>query len=154
MGFLGRLFGGAKATKDALGFVRDGIDAIAYTSEEKAHDAMAERRDVREFLVRWMESTKGQNLARRLISLLVVGMWVLLYAGAALMAIISAWKGSEFTAASTMLHDFADGMSTETLLVLAFYFGAGHVGKLLDIGNERAKAARDKRRHERGDASS
>ena len=41
MSFLGRLFGTEKALTEIVKAGRDGLDALVYTSEEKAADAAA-----------------------------------------------------------------------------------------------------------------
>lgn len=140
-GFLGRLLGSKDAIQDVVSNVRDGLDALVYTDEEREHDAKAERAEAREMLIEWLRATQGQNLARRLIALIVVSLWVALYSFAAILATVGAWAGAEFTNAAGMLHDFANGMSTELMLVLAFYFGATHMAKLIDLGIAKSRGS-------------
>ncbi len=79
MSFWGKVFGTDEAIKGAVGAVRDGLDALVYTDEEKSQDAAKERSEARSMLVGWMEATQGQNLARRLISLAITGVWLMQY---------------------------------------------------------------------------
>lgn len=131
MSFWGKLFGTDEAIKETIGAVKDGIDALVYTDEEKAVDAAKERSEARSMLVGWMEATQGQNLARRLISLAITGVWLLQY----IVAQIASSLAIFWTSAAKDLNELANlqlksanDMSPAVMLILAFYFAAPHMG--------------------------
>jgi hypothetical protein len=131
MSFWGKVFGTDEAIKGAVSAVRDGLDALVYTDEEKASDAAKERSEARSMLVGWMEATQGQNLARRLISLAITGVWLFQYLIAqAAMSVAIFWegKGDQLKALAKVNTDSANEMSSAVMLILAFYFAAPHMG--------------------------
>lgn len=131
MSFWGKVFGTDEAIKGAVGAVRDGLDALVYTDEEKSQDAAKERSEARSMLVGWMEATQGQNLARRLISLAITGVWLMQYIVAQIaMSIAIFWtsKAKELNELATLNMKSADDMGSAVMLILAFYFAAPHMG--------------------------
>ena len=78
-GILGKMFGSEKALGNIVGSVSRGLDSLVYTQQEKEQAAAAERAKAREMVLRWMESTQGQNLARRMIAVIVTSVWILQY---------------------------------------------------------------------------
>lgn len=130
MSFWGKLFGTDEAVRSTIGAVKDGIDALVYTEEEKAVDAAKERSEARSMLVGWMEATQGQNLARRIISLAITGVWLLQYVVAQIaMSIAIFWesKAAQLNALAKVNTTNADEMSSAVMLILAFYFAAPHM---------------------------
>lgn len=145
MSFWGKLFGTDEAIKSTIGAVKDGIDALVYTEEEKAVDAAKERSEARSMLVGWMEATQGQNLARRLISLAITGVWLLQYLVSQLASSIAIFwydKAVQLNALAKLQLDSANDMSPAVMLILAFYFAAPHMGDFAKavIGRFGAKA--------------
>lgn len=131
MSFWGKLFGTDEAIKSTIGAVKDGIDALVYTEEEKAVDAAKERSEARSMLVGWMEATQGQNLARRLISLAITGVWLLQYIIAQIASSIAIfWTSSakDLNQLAKLQMESANDMSPAVMLILAFYFAAPHMG--------------------------
>jgi hypothetical protein len=131
MSFWGKIFGTDAAISSAVGAVRDGLDALVYTDEEKALAGAKERAEARSMLVGWMEATQGQNLARRLISLAITGVWLMQYLVAQLaMSIAVFWeeKAAQLTALAVLNGKAADEMMSAVMLILAFYFAAPHMG--------------------------
>lgn len=131
MGFWGKVFGTDEAIKSTIGAVKEGIDALVYTEEEKAVAASKERSEARSMLVEWMQATQGQNLARRIISLAITGVWLLQYVvaqTAASIAIFWVDKSKELNALAKVQTENANDMSSAVMLILAFYFAAPHMG--------------------------
>ncbi len=131
MSFWGKLFGTDEAIKGAVGAVKDGLDALVYTDEEKATDAAKERSEARSMLVGWMEATQGQNLARRLISLCITSVWLIQYIVAQLaLSIAVFWtdKAKELNELAKINTQNANDMGGAVMLILAFYFAAPHMG--------------------------
>lgn len=131
MGFWGKVFGTDEAIKGAIGAVKDGLDALVYTDEEKANDAAKERSEARAMVVQWMEATQGQNLARRIISLAITGIWLTQYIVSQLAASIAIFwttKATQLNDLAKLQVDSANDMSSAVMLILAFYFAAPHMG--------------------------
>lgn len=131
MSFWGKIFGTDAAITGAVNAVRDGLDALVYTDEEKASDAAKERSEARSMLVGWMEATQGQNLARRLISLAITGVWLAQYLVAQIaMSVAIFWtsKADELDKLAKVNMQSADDMGSAVMLILAFYFAAPHMG--------------------------
>lgn len=131
MSFWGKLFGTDEAIRGAVGAVKDGLDALVYTDEEKAQDAARERTEARSMLVEWMKATQGQNLARRLISLAITGVWLLQYVISQIALSLSVFwtsRADQLNQLSQVLTTSATDMSGAVMLILAFYFAAPHMG--------------------------
>lgn len=131
MSFWGKVFGTDEAIKGAVSAVRDGLDALVYTNEEKAVDAAKERSEARSMLVGWMEATQGQNLARRIISLAITTVWLFQYIVAQLaMSVAVFWtsKTAQLNELAKLNMASADDMGSAVMLILAFYFAAPHMG--------------------------
>lgn len=130
MSFWGKVFGTDEAIKSTIGAVKDGIDALVYTDEEKAVDAAKERAEARSMIVEWMQATQGQNLARRIISLAITGVWLLQYIVAQFaMGVAVFWetKAPKLNELSDVMMKSADDMSGAVMLILGFYFAAPHM---------------------------
>lgn len=72
--FLKNLFGGAGTANDAVKAGMRGIDALIFTDQEKS----AVNEKFREWMLRYYEATQPQNIARRLIAVIVVMLWALM----------------------------------------------------------------------------
>jgi hypothetical protein len=134
MSLWGKIFGTDEAIKGAVGAVRDGLDALVYTDEEKAQDASKERSEARSMLVGWMEATQGQNLARRLISLAITGVWLAQYVIASVasaLAIFFVDSNKALNELAKLMTVNANDMSSAVMLILAFYFAAPHMGEFV-----------------------
>lgn len=148
MSFWGKVFGTDEAIRATVGAVKDGIDALVYTEEEKSNDAAKERSEARSMLVGWMEATQGQNLARRLISLAITGVWLLQYIIAQVaLSIAIFWedKSDQLTKLATVQTTNAGDMSSAVMLILAFYFAAPHMGDFAQaiVGRFKEKAVKN-----------
>lgn len=140
MSIWGKIFGTDEAIKGAVGAVRDGLDALVYTDEEKSVDAAKERSEARSMLVGWMEATQGQNLARRVISLAITGVWLMQYVVAQIASAIAVFwleAAGQLNALSALQLQSADNMSPAVMLILAFYFAAPHMSDVVKAFTER-----------------
>lgn len=134
MSLWGKIFGTDEAIKGAVGAVRDGLDALVFTDEEKALEAAKERSEARSMLVGWMEATQGQNLARRLISLAITGVWLAQYviaSFASALAIFFVDSSKALNELAKLMTVNANDMSSAVMLILAFYFAAPHMGEFV-----------------------
>ena len=75
MGVLGKIFGTDKAIESGLNMIYKAGDALFYTDQEKAADKENKIKQVHQFMNDWMETTKGQNIARRLLAVMITTVW-------------------------------------------------------------------------------
>lgn len=141
MNFLGKLFGSEKALSGIVDGVTKGLDALVYTDEEKAQDAAKSRTEARGMVIKWMAATQGQNLARRLISLSITGVWLLQYVVAQIVSIfvIYAEDPQRLQGVSKVMREGANDMGPAVMLILAFYFAAPHMGDIAKSFTNRKK---------------
>jgi len=133
MGLFGKLFGTEKALSGIVKGVTSGLDALVYTDEEKAKDAAQSRTEARQMVVKWMESTQGQNLARRLIALSITFVWLSLWlmsVFASMLTIFISSHADNILALGQIAKGAAAEMNPAVMLILAFYFAAPHMGEL------------------------
>jgi hypothetical protein len=132
MSFWGRIFGTDKALSAVIDGVSNGLDALVYTDEEKANDAAKDRTEARGMVVRWMEATQGQNLARRLIALSITGVWLLQFILSQVFSFVAIWvdESIKWQVSSVQMQHGADTMNGAVMLILAFYFAAPHMGDI------------------------
>lgn len=130
MSFWGKVFGTDEAIKSTIGAVKDGLDALVYTEEEKASDASKDRSEARSMLVGWMEATQGQNLARRLISMAITSVWLFQYMFSQIASSIAVFwieRADQLNKLANIQLESANDMSPAVMLILAFYFAAPHM---------------------------
>ena len=137
MSFFGKLFGTERALTSIVDGVSNGLDALVYTDEERANDAAKDRSEARQMVVQWMASTQGQNLARRLISLSITGIWLGMYLISVLCSMAAVFTDSVGTvttekvnAIGQIAQEAAVDMNPAVMLILAFYFAAPHMGDI------------------------
>lgn len=137
MSFWGKIFGSEKALNEIVESVTEGLDALVYTDEEKASAASHERSEARKMVVTWMESTQGQNLARRLISISITGVWLTMYLISVACSMISVFANSDgiltyekIMQVGGIAQNAASNMNPAVMLILAFYFAAPHMGDI------------------------
>ena len=119
------IFGTADHTKTVLDASVAGIDKLFYTDEEKAENAGR----FADWYLRYLAATQPQNLARRLIALVVVLLWSsLIIAGVVLWKLDREYSNFIF---ETLLSVVAEPF----LLIMGFYYGA-HVVRAW-VGNDK-----------------
>lgn len=135
MSFWGKLFGTEKALDSVVKGVTNGLDALVYTEEEREKYAAADRSEARKMVVEWMTATQGQNLARRLLSLAIGGVWLFMYVTSSVLGMAAIFTDSEgsvtaaqLTEAGKLAREAAVDMNPAVMLILAFYFAAPHMG--------------------------
>ena len=130
---MGKIFGTDKAITAVIDNVSRGLDALVYTDEEKAGGAAKDRAEARGMVVKWMESTQGQNLARRLIALCIVSVWLFQYLGCMFLSVAGIWVSSpeKIIASAKVIGMFAEKMNGAVMLILGFYFAAPYMGSIV-----------------------
>lgn len=105
MSWFGWLTGTASAEK-VIDTVSEKLDAGVFTEQERA-----------EWLSRYMEATSPQNLARRLIAVIIVAMWAVLLMLAVTAKALGGEAFSQFVFAVMLEH-----IKEPFLIVIGFYF--------------------------------
>lgn len=140
---IGKIFGTEKALTSIVDNVSKGLDALVYTDEERAGDAAKDRADARGMVIKWMESTKGQNLARRLIALSIVAVWLFQYLACAFLGVVGVWSKpikqtigdttvfiNSWRESALLIGESAEGLNGPIMLILGFYFAAPYMGDI------------------------
>lgn len=127
------MLGSEKALAKTIDSVTNGLDALVYTEEEKAQDGAAARSEARGMVVKWMEATQGQNLARRIIALGITAVWLVQYIIAQIYDSVAVWVAEPeiWHVAAEVMRAGARDMSSPVMLILAFYFAAPHMDKVV-----------------------
>lgn len=146
MSFWGNIFGTSEATSKVIDTVANGLDKIWYTDEEKSDDERAGRREAGEFLLGWMDTTKGQNIARRALAILLAGIWSGMFVATLLLKIVAVWVTdavihANLLTSAEMISEDIDQMTGAMMLILGFYFAAPHLDKI--VGGAMAKFGRE-----------
>lgn len=129
MGFWSRLWDTPDAIAEGARAVIKSGDALVYTEEEKAEFGQR----VRDWLLKWQQATSGQNIARRLIALMVTGVWLLESVAALALTIWSAFSpDSEAVSNAAMAcWDAARSMALPAGVILTFYFAPNKIGEAM-----------------------
>lgn len=135
-GFIGKMFGSSAAGEKIIDGVTDGIDKLWYTDEEKAGDAAQAKREGMAVYMKWLESTSGSRIARRLLAVGAFSIWAVEHITAVIMRVLSNWFGdatvlvdgvkvtvNKLTLSADFLTATALDMQTLVAVVFAFYFG-------------------------------
>lgn len=130
------MFGSQKAGEKIIDGVVSGVDKLWYTSEEKAEDAAQAKREGMAVYMKWLESTSGSRIARRLLAVGAFLIWAIEHITAVVMRVLSNWFGDVTTVVDganvtinklSLSADFltATALEMQTLVavVFAFYFG-------------------------------
>lgn len=135
MSFWGRLFGSDSSVEKVIDHAAAGLDKLIYTDEEKADAVLQDRAAARQMVIEWLRNTQGQNLARRLLALMIASVWLLQYLAAQVLAIAAAWvepaAAEKLRASVDVLSENADRMNGAMMLLLSFYFAAPHMGEIV-----------------------
>ena len=83
-------------------------------------------------IVKWMDSTKGQNLARRLIALSIVSVWLFQFLSMNILSVAAVWADSpgKLLESAQVIGTFAKTLNSPIMLILAFYFSAPYMGDI------------------------
>ena len=113
-----------------------GLDALVYTPEEKAKDAAQSRTEARALVVNWMQATSGQNLARRLLAVMITGIWLVQYILAMIFSLTAVWlpegASERLSESAELVGGYAHQMNGAVMLILAFYFSAPYMGTVVE----------------------
>jgi len=130
---VGKLFGTDKAISNVVDHASNALDKLVYTNEEKAEDKAKAASEARAMVIDWMKATSGQNLARRIIALIVTIVWVTQYVTMMILSVASVWVSNpeNYMDSATVIGGYAERMNGAMMLVLAFYFAAPHMSSIV-----------------------
>lgn len=147
---IGKIFGTEKALTAVIDNVSSGLDKLIYTKEEKAEDAAKDRAAARGMVIKWMDSTKGQNLARRTIALCIVSVWLFQYLSCMILSVAGIWIEpmkqtigdstvyvNPLIESAQIIGTFAEKMNGAVMLILGFYFAAPYMGNIVQGAMEK-----------------
>ena len=131
MSILTALLGGPGAGAEIIKGAANAIDELILTDQEEAEATAAARSEGYRVYMSWLESTSGSRLARRLIALLITGIWAIEHICSVALGVASVFFDPMDSAvinvklieASEMLARHASDNNTLVGVVLLFYFG-------------------------------
>jgi hypothetical protein len=112
MGIFDKLFGSDKQLDKLTTGAVNGLDKIFFTAEEKSEA----NQKLSEWYLKYLEATQPQNLARRLIALIVVSLWAfLILFGVLLYKMDMAWSAFVFSTLNNIVNN-------PFMIIVGFYF--------------------------------
>lgn len=125
MGILSSIFGSSKNAETIVTGASKGLDAIFFTKEEKSQA----NQKLADWYLKYLAATQPQNLARRLLALIVALLWAVLI----LFGIAIRWVSFEMS-------DFVFKVMNELvhqpfMLIMGFYFLA-HIVRTYQNGKK------------------
>jgi hypothetical protein len=110
------------------------IDKAFYTDEEKAEDKQraSDRKD--QLIIDWIEASKGSNIARRFIAVLVTFLWVFLFVFGWAVSQYAIWSDKLTIEKLKLIQEanapYLEQATGAMMLVLGFYFAAPFMGDI------------------------
>lgn len=144
MSFFGRLFGAPEAVDRAMGAAERLLDDAFYTGEEKAKDKAAAVQRAQEVTLRWVESTEGSRLARRVLAFAITFTWLGMKMLSWLFGFLAVWAGKrhdQLIESANLAQANATEMTAAVMLILGFYFAAPYMGDLAKGALQKFSAA-------------
>lgn len=134
MSIWSKIFSSSDVVKEGISMLRDTGDALFYTDEEKAIAHSERLAAERAVITDWMATTKGQNLARRMLAVMITIVWLSMYVISVLVSVATVFidNPAQWQQASALIGNYAEQMNGAMMLILAFYFAAPHMGKVVD----------------------
>lgn len=127
MGVLSSIFGSDKSRDRLVEGAVTGLDKLRFTNEERA-EANAQ---TREWFLRYLEASQPQNLARRFIALIIVGLWAFLI----LFGVGVYYFDVEYS--QFVFNVLLDIVTNPFLMVMAFYFAAHMIRAYAERGKDK-----------------
>ena len=115
MGIFDWITGGGKVAEQVVGAAIKTGDALFFTDEEKSVANM-KRLD---WTLAYLKTTSGQNVARRMIAVGVVGLWVALILVA---CVFGYWDRSEGSYSMWVFDVIKDALNNPFMIIIGFYF--------------------------------
>ena len=97
------------------------LDKIFYTKQERAEGESEARQKLATYTLQWLDSQKGQNVARRIIAIMITSIWCTTYAIGVALAVAAVFAhadlASKLVEASAVLKDSAEEISPQVMLL-------------------------------------
>ncbi len=122
MNLLASLFGSNKQVAKVTSAVIKAGDAMFFTKEEKSQASMKRL----EFVLKFHQATSGSNVARRLIAVMVVAVFLLL------IVITAGLIAFDASSAGAMKVFIVDALGESVRVIIGFYFTAGIVNRVAE----------------------
>lgn len=119
-GFLGRLFGSGDNAGKTVDMIRDGLDKIILTAEERRD---YEQKGAELYLEYLKTSSDGGHLARRLIGLAVTSVWWCYAMGVGALMVVGVWDGRFAESGLALAEVMLKIVLPSFVAVKLFYFG-------------------------------
>lgn len=115
---LGAIFGSSKNTETIVDGAVAGMDKLVFTNEERA-----EANDkLNAWYIEYLQATQPQNLARRLIAMMVVGLWTATVVFGMIAKTVELFLGLD-DQLSTFIYDvLLNVIMNPFLMIMGFYF--------------------------------
>jgi len=134
MSLLGNLFGSGDAAGNVIEKTFGLIDKSFYTKQEQGEALMKAEADARQMTIKWLESTSGSRLARRVIAFAITGVWLFMFLAATVSSLAAIWvsdgAAGKLADSTVILDGRIDTMTPAVMLILGFYFAAPYMGDL------------------------
>ena len=133
--FFGKLFGTDAAADNIINRGFDLVDKSFYTKQEQGEALAEAENQARSMIIKWLESTTGSRLARRVIAFMITGTWLLMFILATAISVAALWvddslTGARLTASTDLLDGRIETMTPAVMLILGFYFAAPYMGDI------------------------
>lgn len=119
------IFGSSKNTETVVEGAVAGLDKMFFTKEERAESSQK----IADWYLKYLAATQPQNLARRLIAMVVVLMWALIILVGLTARALEMWVFEPIKEGAVPYSDYAfsvltDVVATPFAIVMGFYFAA------------------------------
>ena len=134
MGLLASIFGAPKAIEAIAGTAGKLIDDAFKGDDERRAEAQSK---VMDQTIEWMRASQSQNVARRLLALMVVGVWLGGYVVSTLLWVAAIWTDAyavRLQQSAEKIGVLSTEMNPYVGLVLGFYFAGRVIGQWVDKG--------------------
>lgn len=119
---IGAIFGSSKNTETIVNGAVKGLDSMFFTKEEQAEY----RQKGAEWFLEYLKATQPQNLARRLIAMIIVLLWAFL-----IVVGVSTYK-FDVSYSQFIFDVLKDIVMNPFLMIMGFYFAAHVVRSFTD----------------------
>ena len=133
-GAIGTMMGSQASKNSLIDTAANAVDKLIYTKQEMAEDERAARNKAFEVTMDWISTTKGQNLARRWLAMMLSSIWAIQFVIGGLMNIVSVWVSNPILIenlhkTSELIAEQRSGMDGAMMLIIGFYFAAPSIMK-------------------------
>lgn len=127
--FFGRMFASPETTTQTLSMVRDGLDSMVLTQEEKVQ---YNQKSV-ELYFKFMElANSGPDIARRFIAILTSIIWGLAVTGSFFLVTVGIWVPGATQAGMALIDVSVKLVMPSWGAIMVFYFGKGILDNYLE----------------------